>query len=79
MAGRTTRRDGRAGRVDPCWERVVALDPDRVPAHLALGWALQDEWRFAEARDHYNIAIQLQPDSGTAYLNLGGLQEELGE
>jgi tetratricopeptide (TPR) repeat protein len=58
---------------------VVALDPDRAPAHLALGWALQDEGRFAECRTHYDMAIQLQPDSGTAYLNLGGLQEELGQ
>ncbi len=63
----------------PCWERVVALDPDRAAAHLALGWALQDEGRFAECRTHYDMAIQLQPDSGTAYLNLGGLQEELGQ
>jgi tetratricopeptide (TPR) repeat protein len=63
----------------PCWERVVALDPDRVSAHLALGWALQDEGQFDASRTHYEIAIQLQPDSGTAFLNLGGLQEELGQ
>ena len=63
----------------PCWERVVALDPDRASAHLSLGWALQDESRFAEAREHYDAAIQLQPDFAAAYLNLGGLQEELGD
>jgi tetratricopeptide (TPR) repeat protein len=63
----------------PCWERVIALVPDRVAAHLALGWALQDEGRYDASRTHYEIAIRLQPDSGTAYLNLGGLQEELGQ
>ena len=63
----------------PCWERVVALDPDRASAHLSLGWALQDESRFDEAREHYDAAIQLQPDFAAAYLNLGGLQEELGD
>jgi tetratricopeptide (TPR) repeat protein len=63
----------------PCWERVVALDPDRASAHLSLGWALQDESHFDEAREHYNAAIQLQPDFAAAFLNLGGLQEELGD
>jgi tetratricopeptide (TPR) repeat protein len=63
----------------PCWERVVALDPDRASAHLALGWALQDESRFSEAREHYDAAIQLQPDFAAAFLNLGGLLEELGD
>ena len=63
----------------PCWERVVALDPDRAAAHLSLGWALQDESRFDEAREHYDAAIQLQPDFAAAFLNLGGLQEELGD
>ena len=63
----------------PCWERVVALDPDRAAAHLSLGWALQDESRFQEAREQYDAAIELQPDFAAAYLNLGGLQEELGD
>jgi tetratricopeptide (TPR) repeat protein len=58
---------------------VVALDPDRAQAHLSLGWALQDESRFAESREHYDAAIQLQPDFAAAFLNLGGLQEELGD
>ena len=68
-----------SGESIPCWERVVALEPDRASAHLSLGWALQDESRFAEARDCYDAAIQLQPEFAAAYLNLGGLQEELGD
>jgi tetratricopeptide (TPR) repeat protein len=63
----------------PCWERVVALAPDRAGAHLGLGWALQEEGRFAEAGEHYRTAVRLQPDFATAELNLGGLHEELGE
>jgi tetratricopeptide (TPR) repeat protein len=63
----------------PCWERVVALAPADARAHLALGWALQDEGRFAEAGGHYRTAAQLQPGFATAQLNLGGLQEELGD
>jgi len=63
----------------PCWQRVLELEPDRVSAHLSIGWALQEEGRFAETREHYLTAIRLQPDSGMARVNLGGLQEELGE
>ena len=67
------------GESIPCWERVLALAPDGPGPHLSLGWALQDDGRRAEARDHYLAAIQIQPDSGAAHLNLGGLHEELGE
>jgi tetratricopeptide (TPR) repeat protein len=63
----------------PCWERVLALEPDRVGAHLALGWALQEEGRFEQARAHYETVIRLQPDNGAGYLNLGGLIEEQGD
>ena len=62
----------------PCWERVVALEPDRAGAHIALGWALQEEGRLTEAGAHYETAIRLQPEYGAAYLNLGGLAEEQG-
>jgi tetratricopeptide (TPR) repeat protein len=68
-----------SGESIPCWERVVALDPDRAAAQLSLGWALQDESRFDLAREHYDAAIQLQPDFAAAYLNLGGLLEEMGD
>ncbi len=44
-----------------------------------MGWALQEEGRFAEAGEHYRTAAQLQPDLAMAELNLGGLHEELGE
>ena len=31
------------------------------------------------ARQHYETAIQLKPDHAGAYLNLGGLAEEIGD
>ena len=58
------------------WSRSIRIGPRRISRS---GWALQDESRFDEAREHYDAAIQLQPDFAAAYLNLGGLQEELGD
>lgn len=63
----------------PCWERVLAQDPNRAAAHLALGWALQEEGQLAAAGEHYHAAAQLEPASAAAKLNLGGLHEELGD
>ena len=63
----------------PCWERVLALEPDRSAARLSLGRALQDEGRLAEAREQYRIADLRMPHSGAPQLNLGWLHELLGE
>ena len=64
----------------PCWEKVLALAPPRpAAAHNGLGWALQEEGRLAEARQHYEAALRLQPDLAAARLHLGGIHEELGE
>ena len=74
------RRDGRVGRVDS-----LLGAGRRSRSGSAIGricrWAgrCRTKSRFAEAREHYDAAIQLQPDFAAAYLNLGGLQEELGD
>ena len=63
----------------PCWQRVIELGPERAGAHVSLGWALQEESRFEEARHHYQHAAKLEPKSAVVQFNLGGLYEELGE
>ena len=62
-----------------CWQRVVALDDKRTYARLALGWALQEEGDFQGAIEQYHTAVQLQPDSGLAELNIGSWHEEQGQ
>jgi tetratricopeptide (TPR) repeat protein len=62
-----------------CWERVLSLAPEAAPAHVSLGWALQEEGRLTEAGDHYRTAARLQPTSAVAQLHLGGLHEEQGQ
>jgi tetratricopeptide (TPR) repeat protein len=63
----------------PCWEHVLAQDPDRPAPHGSLGWDLQQEGRLDEAREHYLTAIRLNPNYGQARVSLGSLHEELGK
>ena len=39
-----------------CWERVLALDPDRATAHVGLSWAPARRRRAAWAAEHCRIA-----------------------
>ena len=57
----------------PCWEQVVALEPESPSARIALGRALQEEGRMAEARSHYLKADELQPHASHPQINLGWL------
>jgi tetratricopeptide (TPR) repeat protein len=61
-----------------CYEKVLQIRPTAV-VHLNAGWALQEEGRLAEARQHFESAVQLDPRGGGGPLNLGGLHEEFGE
>ena len=63
----------------PCWEQVVALEPARPSARIALGRALQEEGRLAEAREHYLKADELQPHASQPQINLGWLHELKGD
>jgi tetratricopeptide (TPR) repeat protein len=68
------------GEAIPCWERALALSPtERASTHIGLGSALQDEGRLIEAKEHYQAAARLQPDSAAAQLHLGGVHQEVGE
>ena len=68
------------GEAIPHFEQALALSEEERPGvHLSLGWALQEEGRLAEARAHYETALQIQPDSAAAQLNIGGLSEEQGQ
>ena len=62
-----------------CWRHVLELNPQDVAAHLALGWALQEDGQLSAAADHYRAAASLEPTHAGARLHLGGLHEELGD
>ena len=67
------------GESIPCWERVLAPRARSGGAASLAGWALQEGGRLTEARDHYLTAIRAAARHGAAYMNLGGLHEELGD
>ncbi len=62
-----------------CCRRIIELQPLSARGHNNLGWALQQEARYADAAASYQVALQLDPRYCDALLNLGGLHEELGE
>ncbi|MDR3634118.1 MAG: tetratricopeptide repeat protein [Isosphaeraceae bacterium] len=64
----------------PCWERVLALTPDTSSRpHLALGRALHERHRPADAEVHFQRAAAINPGSAAAQLNLGRLHQERGD
>ena len=62
----------------PCWRRVLEIDDARPGAHIALGWALQEEGQTAEAMEHFCTAARLNPEGAMAPMSLGGIYEEEG-
>jgi tetratricopeptide (TPR) repeat protein len=61
-----------------CYDRVLQLRPTAA-AHVGAGWGLQEQGRLEEARQHFEMAVGLDPQGGAGHLNLGGLHEELGD
>ena len=64
----------------PCWERVVAPRPRSGGRRISsLGWACRMNRGSRRLASTTMRPSQLQPEFAAAYLNLGGLQEELGD
>ena len=72
MSSTSPQRPSRAGSKWLHWSRSVR-------PRIALGRALQEEGRLAEAKIHYLEAEKLQPHSSQPQVNLGWLYEFKGE
>ena len=67
------------GESIPCWERVLSPRTRSSGGASLAGLGLAGGRAAGRgAATHYETAIRLQPDIAAAYLNLGGLHEELG-
>jgi pentatricopeptide repeat protein len=51
--------------------KALSLDPDLIEAHVQLGDALQQDWRWKEAEAEFRRAVALGPNSATANTMLG--------
>jgi len=60
------------------YERVVAIDPEHVDAHVNLGRILHEGGAPLAAEKHYRAALALEPDHAVAVFNLGVALEDLG-
>ena len=60
------------------YERVVAIDPNHVDAHVNLGRILHEGGAPLAAEKHYRAALALEPDHAVAVFNLGVALEDLG-
>lgn len=64
-------QDGRLAEALPLYERALALAPDHVDTHVALGLALAKLDRAEEGRAHLERATALDPGADTAWQGLG--------
>ena len=60
------------------YERVLAIDPQHVDAHVNLGRILHEAGAPLPAEKHYRAALAIEPDHAVAVFNLGVALEDLG-
>jgi Tfp pilus assembly protein PilF len=69
-----------AGRLDEAadlYRRSIATHPT-AEAHTFLGWTYSFQHRYAEAIEQCRLAIQVDPDFGNPYNDIGAYLIELG-
>ena len=69
---------GEAGKAGECFERAVATNPRLAAAQLGLAHLLAESGRHAEALEHCDEALRLDPSSAIAHTNRALSLEALG-
>jgi predicted O-linked N-acetylglucosamine transferase (SPINDLY family) len=61
------------------WQKVIALSPLDIDAHIQLGYCLKRIGRFELALDCYARAIRLNPDYADCHYLMANTQVEIGD
>ena len=62
-----------------CYWRMLEIDSTLAATHNALGWLLQEAGQLNLSEKHLKQSLTLRPDFAIAHVNLGGIQEKLGD
>lgn len=73
------RRDADHRRREEMFRQVLEIDPDDALANFGMGELSAERGRFAQAIDHFELAIASDPAHSAAILALGGVLEGLNE
>jgi Tfp pilus assembly protein PilF len=60
------------------WMDAVAKSPGKARVHSSFAFALKKKGDYAAAQQHYQKAIEIDPEYGVAYWNLGLLYKDRG-
>lgn len=78
-AGMANENTGDHTGAERSFRRGLAVAPDNVELHNALGWTLFQDGRTAEAAEEYRHALEKDPRHAKAHNNLALALVELGE
>ncbi len=59
--------------------RALEIDPNFIPAHVALARDLEDQGKVLEAQRHLEIVRQLEPDNFMVHFRLARILAKLGD
>jgi tetratricopeptide (TPR) repeat protein len=62
-----------------CYQKMLQIDSTLAATHNALGWLLQETGHLDESEKHLRECLSLRPDFAIAHVNIGGIQEKLGD
>jgi len=70
---------GRLAEAERILKGILVLNEGNAKAHNSLGWIALKKRETSLARQHFEKALQLDPELIDAYINLGMLQKETGD
>ncbi len=70
---------GRTAEAERILKGILVLDEANAKAHNGLGWIVLKKREIPKAREHFEKALELDPDLIDAYINLGMLCKETGD